>query len=95
MRKLILLPLLLVLAACGSAAAPAATTVPQEMAPEESAGTDSADATASESENPAPAANAPVVIGATPAEAGVVRVQDHVKGAEEPVVTIIEYGDFQ
>jgi hypothetical protein len=31
----------------------------------------------------------------TPEEAGVVRQRDWTKGAAEPVVTIIEYGDFQ
>lgn len=31
----------------------------------------------------------------TPAEASVVRVTDHVLGAADPMVQIIEYGDFQ
>ncbi len=32
---------------------------------------------------------------ATIDEAAVIRPQDHVIGAEEPIVAIIEYGDFQ
>lgn len=31
----------------------------------------------------------------TPEEAGVIRERDWSKGAEDPAVTIIEYGDFQ
>ena len=91
MRKFLILPLLLLLAACGSAAVPEATVAPQSPP---------ADAPAAESE--AQAANESssravddVVTGTTPQEAGVARDQDHIKGAADPLVTIVEYGDFQ
>lgn len=51
--------------------------------------TDSVPSTASESEVPSftPATNV--------AEAAQLRPDDHTHGATDPVVTIIEYGDFQ
>jgi hypothetical protein len=70
----------LLLAACGAAA-------PQP----ESAG-ETAVAPATASENPADTAVNPAT---TVAEASIVRDRDWVLGADEPAVTIIEYGDFQ
>jgi hypothetical protein len=93
MRKLFFLPLLLLLAACGAATSPAATPAP------ESAGADAA--TATRSLEPVEAGGAsqsgmmPVTTGATAEEARIVREQDHTLGASDPVVSIIEYGDFQ
>lgn len=36
-----------------------------------------------------------ISISESPAEAGVVRERDWTKGADDPLVTIVEYGDFQ
>lgn len=83
MRKLLLLPLLLLLAACGATSSPTAPVAEREDDPVEA---------------PAdPAANdvAAVSTGTTPAEASVVRDQDWIKGAANAAVSIIEYGDFQ
>jgi cytoskeletal protein RodZ len=38
---------------------------------------------------------APGLPAMTPAEASIIRDTDHVLGAAEPLVSIIEYGDFQ
>lgn len=38
---------------------------------------------------------AAVTVAETPAEAAEIRPQDWVKGAEDPLVAIVEYGDFQ
>ncbi len=93
MKKLLSIILLLFLAACASAetTAPAVSTAPPE--PETAVSP------------PSPAANAndtalqSGVIAGFPAkdaaEASIVRERDWKKGAEEPAVTIIEYGDFQ
>jgi hypothetical protein len=42
-----------------------------------------------------PVSGAAITPAATAAEAGVVRERDWTKGAEDPMITIIEYGDFQ
>ena len=95
MRKILLFPLLLLLVACApegealsesklnteSASPTAVTDAPPEGAPSDSA-----------SEQPLDNA---ITIGMNPAEAGVVRERDWTIGAEDPLVTIIEYGDFQ
>lgn len=84
MRKIFLLLVgLLFLAACGPAGTPAspATSEPSTAVPPQ-----------------APPISQPVEAGfpaTTPEEAGIVRQRDWVKGADDPVVTIIEYGDFQ
>ena len=80
-RSWIVLLLLLLLAACGGAS-PAAPAAEQEQA-------DAA------SEPAAAADQAPAATGSTPAEAAVVRDTDWAKGASDPAVSIIEYGDFQ
>lgn len=84
MRRIVLLLIgLLLLAACGPSGGPATPA----------AGGDSATAV------PPQASGSQAVPAITPAttpeEAGIVRPQDWVKGATDPVVTIIEYGDFQ
>lgn len=79
MRKILLLPLLLLLAAC-AAAAPTAQPAPVEE-----------QATPEITEDTAVSAAG----ATTPEQAAVVRDTDWVKGAAEPVVSIIEYGDFQ
>lgn len=91
MRKaLILALLLLLLAACGGAA-PDTTTAPEEA----DAGSNVAPETAAQSGDAATSAKANVNAGTTPEEASIVRPEDHTKGAADPLVTIIEYGDFQ
>lgn len=90
MRKLLLIPLLLLLVACGAPAA--SVTVDQP------AGEDAESTTVSEA---APESQAEMVSGdpitpaKTAAEAGAIRDRDWTKGAEDPLITIIEYGDFQ
>ena len=100
MRKLLILPLLLLLVACGSADEPQ-DTAPSEgavaneaSAPAETSGDDTSVEETSSGDT-AQDGKGSVVTGKTPEQAGVVREQDHVKGAAEPTVTIIEYGDFQ
>jgi hypothetical protein len=83
MRKLLFLPLLLLLAACG------ATSLPATPAAE------TGNSTAEAVEAPVNQGSAAVVTGATPAEAAIVREQDWSKGPDEATVSIIEYGDFQ
>jgi hypothetical protein len=91
MRKYLILPLLLLLAACGSAAAPEATVAPQSPPANEPA-VETEAPVADESNQ---SSKSDVVTGETPQDAGIVREQDHTKGAADPLVTIIEYGDFQ
>lgn len=89
--------LIMLLAACGSGTAELPTTKPQAPAanPAADEATDSAKTEAepaaeepkSETDASFPAANV--------AGAAVVRERDWMKGAEEPIITIIEYGDFQ
>jgi hypothetical protein len=94
MRKLLLLPIILLLVACGASGA-------------EDTATDSADAAGAESTSPTSMSETvverapvevsgdPITVANSPQEAGVVRDRDWSKGAEDPLVTIIEYGDFQ
>ena len=95
MRKLLFLPLLLLLAACGSAAAPVVTSVAESADGNEAAAPEEIEQEAPESSDSAQDGKGSVAIGATPQEASIVRVQDHTKGTNDPTVTIIEYGDFQ
>lgn len=94
-RLLLLLLLILLLVACGSAAETGETTNTDNdnAAPAETSGTE----TEEETNDEATAQTGPgaVTTGSNLEEASIIREQDHVKGAEEPTVTIIEYGDFQ
>ena len=100
-RAIWLLPLLLLLLACGPttsnlppADAPVNTAVPAPADSDESE-PETAVATGTPSDAP-PAAGQDEFVPATTAEqAAQVRPQDWFKGAEEPAVAIIEYGDFQ
>ncbi len=89
MRKLLLLPLLLLLVACG---APAVTD-------DDAAAPNSSDEAAVEvdsvTDDTEQAKEHTVDTGTTPAEAAIIREQDQSKGASDPLITIIEYGDFQ
>lgn len=99
MRKhiiLSLLLLLLLLAACGSAAEPNGAT-DTESEETTAAVEDSGSTTEEESKDSGSAqtGKTSVATGSNPEEASIVREQDHVKGTDDPTVTIIEYGDFQ
>ena len=104
-RVIWLLPLLLLLLACGpttstfpSADAPVNTAVSTPTDSDET-GQETAVASAAESGT---TSDAPPAVGldefvpmATVEEAAQVRPQDWRKGSTEPAVVIIEYGDFQ
>lgn len=100
-RAFWLLPLLLLLLACGpstptfpSADAPVNTAVPAPADSDESE-PETAVASGPTSDAPPAAGQAEFVPATTAEEAAQVRPQDWFKGAEEPAVAIIEYGDFQ
>lgn len=103
MRKILLLILLIMLlAACGSAEdpGPLTNTVPEEdqVPAEETAPEDSAEISeevTQETLERDPRVDETISISSDPMEAGVVRSRDWTKGTEDPLVTIIEYGDFQ
>lgn len=86
MRRIpLLLMSLLLLVACGPAGTPASPPMSEATT-----------AVPPQEGNNQPASQVAVFTPATtPEEAGIVRPQDWVKGASDPVVTIIEYGDFQ
>lgn len=97
MRKIWLLPILLLffLAACQTGGG-----VPVESRTETETDESSSINDAPPEESPAVVAptdplNNEVTIGQNAAEAGQVRERDWTKGAQDPLVTIIEYGDFQ
>ncbi len=89
-RVFLLMFLLLLLVACGAPEAAEPTREPEREAPEPTA--ISQDNTA----NPeSVAAVDPITPAQTAAEAGLIRDRDWTKGADDPLITIIEYGDFQ
>lgn len=90
MRKIWLLPFLFLLVACGTGGG-----APTES--QQSAGSDNPVSEAGESSDTASAQSLDnaITIGKNPAEAGVIRDRDWTKGSDDPIVTIIEYGDFQ
>lgn len=98
MKKVFVLLLMLFLAACGGAAPESPTAVSQagdgpDAAPVETAVDSPAEPITAAVES----AGEPALYDAatTVAEAAVLRPSDWVKGAAEPSVVIIEYGDFQ
>ncbi len=102
MKKLLILLLMLLLVACGAAAPPDVET--ETGGVEQGAVSDTAGYNANEeaAATAVPPAESPVIEGdakitpaITPAEAAQVRPQDWAIGADDPLVTIIEYGDFQ
>ncbi len=98
MKKLLFFVfLIMLLAACGGGTAELPTTEPQAPAanPTTDEAADSAETEAEPvAEEPQPETDASFP-AANVADAAVIRQQDWVKGAEEPIVTIIEYGDYQ
>jgi hypothetical protein len=95
MRKLLFLPLMLLLAACGAATAPVETPAPENGSGDDAAPLQESEQVTSQGSERSAASKASVATGATPEEASIVREQDYVIGASDPTVTIIEYGDFQ
>ncbi len=101
MRKIWLLSILFLLAAC-QAGGGAPTESQTNTEPETDESTTTSDSASGSDSEDAPVVVAPsnplnndITIGENPAQASVVRARDWTKGAEEPLVTIIEYGDFQ
>lgn len=96
MKKLIWLALIILLAACGSADNDAAT-LPVGTAV--TAPTDGDDSAETETDNTAavaqPETAAEFVTAVTIEQAAQTKPTDQTKGATDPLVTIIEYGDFQ
>lgn len=94
-KALPIIVILLFLAACGGGAAelpveeaqgPAATPLTEK--------TDASPGETSTAATPKPAAEA-AFPATNVASASVIRDRDWVKGAADPVITIVEYGDFQ
>ena len=106
MKKILLLLVLLVAVACGGPEAPvtepadtesetAVSTITAETITTESASDNTDTASSSADERPSAPAPAEFTPAGSPAEANEVRAFDHIKGATDPAVTIIEYGDYQ
>jgi len=100
-RIALLLILVLALVACGPNGAPVSTEAPADTAVP-AAPTNAATETTVSGETEIEATAEATEVGSSPAipalspdQIGVVRPQDHFLGATNPVVTIIEYGDFQ
>jgi hypothetical protein len=94
MKKLIWLALIILLAACGSAdndaaTLPVGTAVTAPTDGDDSAETDNTAAVAQ------PGTAAEFVTAVTIEQAAQTKPTDQTKGATDPLVTIIEYGDFQ
>lgn len=90
MRRVGYLLMILLLAACGTANVAVPTAEPADEAPEPTGAAD-----ANPEQESRPAYGDSIAPAQTPVEAGVIRERDWTKGAEDPLVTIIEYGDFQ
>lgn len=83
MKKLFALLFVLLLAACSA-------TAPNDIEPTTKPVT--ADTTTTDTK---PDLSLPITPAATAAEAGIARDRDWTQGASDPLITIIEYGDFQ
>ncbi len=100
MKRIFLLFLLLV-AACspsGTAELAVESTEEQESNPPPTANSQTSveSSDADDSATKSDSQDVPVLqIAQTPAEAGQFRQGDHAKGADDPLITIVEYGDFQ
>ena len=98
-RFVLLFAIMLMLAACGSTSTETAVSVTDEpvkaataVAENNSVAEEAAAESAAPSEEVAAIANFPAT---NVAEASIVRDRDWTIGADDPLVTIIEYGDFQ
>lgn len=109
MKRIYLLIFILILAACGpiggnepveeSAKGPepgvSATAKPEKDEPAAAASPDDSNSSTS-STIESTSEDAPTInVAQTPAEASHYRKGDHTKGADDPLITIVEYGDFQ
>ncbi len=96
---LLVLFFLLLLAACGAAVSNTAVTSPTESVNSENGDTAVAVTSPTESVKSENGDTTVAVTSFTPAqnaaEAAQLRPDDHTQGAVEPIITIIEYGDFQ
>jgi cytoskeletal protein RodZ len=103
MKKFVLLFAIgLLLVACGSTSTETAVSVPEEPTNQVADSTEDQPVAESETETesePGSETTEEVAISGFPAttveEATVVRDRDWVKGTDDPLVAIIEYGDFQ
>jgi hypothetical protein len=103
MKKFVLLfAIALLLVACGSTSTETAVSVPEEPERPVTDSTEDEPAVESETETesePGSETTEEVAISGFPAttvaEASIVRDRDWVKGTDDPLVAIIEYGDFQ
>ncbi len=102
-RFVLLFAIMLMLAACGSTSTETAVSVTEEPTKAETAvsennsvAEDAPEETAAESAAPSTELAAIANFPATNVdEASIVRERDWTIGADDPLVTIIEYGDFQ
>lgn len=98
-RIILLLAIGLLLVACSSSiSSETAVTVPDEPAQPATAVPDEQPAAETESEPAADSAEAAAIPGfpaTSVQEAGIVRDRDWTQGTDDPIVAIIEYGDFQ
>lgn len=95
-RIILLLAIGLLLAACGSTSTETAVTVPEEPARPETAVPEQEPAAETVPDEPSTESAAIPGFPATNVqEASIVRDRDWTKGTDDPLVTIIEYGDFQ
>ena len=104
MKRIVLLLVIgVLLAACSTPTTPVtAVTVPEEPAKPVTAVPEEEPAAETETEPEVESVAAPAEVGAIPGfpavnvqEASIVRDRDWTKGTDDPLVTIIEYGDFQ
>ena len=84
--------MLFVLAAC---AAPDETETNADAVVDDSGTASTESPKAGTESRPAAISAEPITPAETAAEAGVIRDRDWTKGAADPLITIIEYGDFQ
>jgi len=104
MKKYVVMTMLavaVVLAACAPSTTPASPETPTNASTSSTVAITATEAVEDIGSQADPAAamtgerSEPAVPVLTPDQVGVVRPQDHFLGASEPLVTIIEYGDFQ
>ncbi len=98
MKKVAFLLIALLLVACNATADPSAAPADDPAAASTAEQSEEAETEPEETGETAvssDSSNDEFKIATTPEEAGIIRDRDWVKGAADPTVTIIEYGDFQ